>query len=268
MPPITRTLKMLIDAGASAPWAAGEGFLNHVNNSEIATKMSDYIISSMDFSGDVPAPELTYNSGVVFNEAVAFTEGPKARFIRRLGNLISTSMIGSPPGQSVTSTSNVVENPATGSTLDVTVVAAANVGTFARTCWFVGYTSPNKPPSTPESVQIRFNHTMTGGGGGGTQLAEWNVNYTPDLAGFNPMITVAQQALMNKRNDSLSNWEYEWNTNIDHKLSNRVATTQSYDRASVPQQSHTLYSRRRPVGSGGSWTDMGEFIFVDTRPLA
>jgi hypothetical protein len=78
---MARNLIDLIKASGQAA-ISGQNFGGNVAGAEVGTKMTDYLITGVSFSGH-PVPGPTYASPATFNIVATFTRGAKAQFIQR-----------------------------------------------------------------------------------------------------------------------------------------------------------------------------------------
>lgn len=279
---MARDLLGLIRASGYAG-VSGQNFLNHVTGAASGVGMVDYNIDSWAWdgaSGPIGAG-WPYASGTSWTIPITFTEGAKARLIRRLSldglgypiRVVSYSADMDIVGENIEITARTLSNssssgdatlslissmPPTGQTISYTTYAAG------------GYTSPYDPPGAGVVVDPIIELTMTSPGSPRNVTYTINIDYICDIAAayaegpYNPTLTKQYIVQATDRTVLASDLDVQW----------------SYDQSTIesaggyifylPTQGavgddYTIYYRWRLAGSTGSYSAWQTAYWEDPR---
>lgn len=209
-------LTELIKAAGQAG-IAGMSFKTNVVGAADTVRMTDYKISAVAFSGEVPVDDAgTYPNGTEFDLVATFTRGDEAYRIQR--NTASawsvTNWTG--PAFSYTITNFSAGGAPTGAThsfrLTITVPPSGSY-TVSPTVGMFG-----SDPGSDDPWPMQWN-TNYGGGSGGTALLHIATEYDPDNASFNPLVRNLDEfdngwldIPFARPNYAASDYEFEWHT--------------------------------------------------------
>lgn len=263
---MARDLKSLIDAGASAPWAAGESFLDHVNESDAGDGFTDYFLTAWELS-NIPSDPGDYAHGTQFVIGISFTQASHAQYIKRTGNVVTIQRTSFPTdGTDVQKDTSSVLAGDTGSSVTVTLIGGrVHTGNIVASVWFQGYSEPNVPPGSG-SEPIVFNATLNNPNGGGSpRELNFNARYVVDAGDFNPELVQLIETNVLTQPELLSHFEFEWHGNDTY--TDLIATSSAYITSTTPGQTKELWMRHRPFNNPSypNWTNYGYISFFDPR---
>lgn len=231
--------------------------------------MSDYKCTDWVFSGE-PVPETIYSEGQAFSVAVDFTQGSRADYIKRLGNMVVVTAGLSPDGFGVYNASSSVVGPASGSSVSFNVHAP-----YSGAVTFSGLADYATAPVGTDPADVRFTahvavETPTGSTDVGAHIA-----YAPDIGPFNPTIAHDFPFKMNYRARSTDAADYDWEWysaanfgtyGYDGVNYTTTAPTFIANEQTSPQDDVTYYLRAK-MKTDSVWVNIGAVIFHDSRSV-
>jgi len=261
---------------------SGQSFRNHVAGAASGAKMSDYIVTALDWTGGPAGADVfPQDSGHVYSMVGNFIGGSRIGNIIRQGSatgLFTISSITINPGGSVVLNSNTVSGSS--ALADVEIIAPYNPGaTISESGSATYYYSGTDQSSPPASgyCQAHFSARVTGSGGtadGGYDnvtfdLSMPNVNaYTGDF-NANPA-ALSCVAATNHRGIPYTDFTVEWHSNSSYTA--LVSSSPDYypdesvfAPSSPPSGGYTLYLRYYLTSGGVSWNNFGAVTFIDSR---
>jgi hypothetical protein len=285
-----KNLIELIKASGGAG-ISGQSFANNVTGAASGVRMTDYLIPSWNIdSSTIPIDGLgvIYSSGHVFNIDIAITRGSRANLIQRLTSTAFTPfLLPMGIGGGVGSYAEVQSLSVFGGGSQF-IVGVQVFGELSGTA-SVGINNEfvNENPAIDTGVAshtVRYFAIINTGGGGQQTSTRYqlSIDYDPDIANFNPVltskdfITDAGWAFdMYDRTYQLSELQFRWwdnQTDANNQNTSTIRSTQSavfaeaYPNGSG-QFEGTIYMRwKRPVDSVWSAVISNTYI-SSTTPL-
>jgi len=205
---MAKNLIELIKASGGAG-ASGQSFRTNVLGTEDGVRMTDYLISDVVWSGDTPSSSGTYASTYTFNTVATITRGTYAYWIQRKTSSAFTmnlSDLGGGGAGGSSATIQTFSNIADGAEFNLGIRVVSNLSGAVSVATF------NQIIQEDPYLIIQFYVSVgTVGGSGGTSSFQLVVDYDPDTAAFNPLISNPGWTFtMNNRNYSASDLEFRW----------------------------------------------------------